>query len=479
MAIKRSEPPLFVDLDGTLVATDVSWETILAAIRASPLNVFRVLFWSFRGKPYLKDRLVPWSAIDPTNLPYNEEVVQFLVGEHAQGRTIILASASHVLPVGRVAQHVGMFARVLATDGPPNLKGEAKLEAIRAFIGERGEFDYAGDSSADLAVWGPARKALLVQPSARVRRAAERLGNVDRVFTGPRTGLSALVGALHVRRWAKNLLLFLPALLLPFKAWGPALAAAFPAFLVFCLVSSAVYLMNDLSDLDYDRRHPDKRGRPLASGRLPLRTGLLLAPVLLLIAFAVALWTTPPLFLAFPVLYLVVTALYSWRLKRTPVADLFTLAGLSLIRIVAGVAAIQIPLSAWFLAAAALFFVGLAAARRYGEASTLERLGDPPAPQGGYVRSDLPFVEMFGIASGLAGILLMMLHPLVHPHSSVVATVPPVVAVLLLSGWFGHIWFSTHRGRLTEDALSFATGDKTSYLIFLLLLATLLISARM
>lgn len=477
MASKRTEPPLFVDLDGTLVATDVSWETILAAIRARPLNVVRVLFWSLRGKPYLKDRLIPWSAIDPTILPYNEEVVQYLVDEHAGGRKIILASASHVVPVRRVAEHVGLFAHVMATEGPPNLKGQAKLDAIRDYLGSQTAFDYAGDSPADLAVWKPARKALLVQPSARVRRSAERIGNVDRVFAGPRSGVRALLSALHVRRWAKNLLLFLPALLLPLGSWLPALAVSVPAFVAFCLAASAVYLFNDLADLDYDRRHPDKRGRPLASGRLPLRTGILLAPVLVLASFSIALLTSPLPFAGLLVLYLAATALYSWKLKRTPVADLFTLAGLSVIRLVAGAAAIEVPPSPWLLGSAAFFFVGLAAARRYGEASHLERLGDPPPPQGGYMRADLPFVQVFGLASGLAGLVLIALSGLIHSPAVPLHTAAALSAALLLAGWFAHIWLSTLRGRLTEDALAFATADRTSYIVLVLLLAALLLSA--
>jgi UbiA prenyltransferase family/haloacid dehalogenase-like hydrolase len=349
-------PPLFVDLDGTLVRTDTSLECIAALLCRHPLALGRALFaWRHGGgRARVKQELAAAAALDPAGLPYHLDLLAYLREQRAKGRALVLATGADRRMAAAVARHLALFDDVLASDGRTNLTGEAKLAAIRDTVGIAAPFAYIGNSRTDLAVWRAAAAAICVNARPAVERAAARATLVERSFPSAAAGwLGPLLGAIRPRQWAKNLLVFVPLLVAAaaravgggdLADWGDALLL----FVAFCCAASGLCLIDDLWDLAADRRHPDKsrRRRPFASGALPLHIGLIGAPLLLamslVLSAAVGAW---PLLLL--LLYAAGACACSRRLKsRTPVA-VFVLAGLYGIRLLAGGVATGYPLSGW------------------------------------------------------------------------------------------------------------------------------------
>jgi apolipoprotein N-acyltransferase len=177
-----NQVPLVVDLDGTLIRTDLLWEHLARLLRRNPFSIFPVLFWWTRGRAFLKKQLARRIKIDPATLPYNEPFLAFLCEQKSTGRKLILATASDLQMALPVANHVGLFDEVLGSDGKTNLRSENKLKVLTEKFGARG-FDYAGNSSADFAVWRGAREAVVVNASPAVLKAAAQCTKLGPTFT--------------------------------------------------------------------------------------------------------------------------------------------------------------------------------------------------------------------------------------------------------------------------------------------------------
>ena len=213
--------PLAVDLDGTLIRTDMMWESLARLLRRNPFAIFPVLFWWRSGRARLKQNLAARVRVDPATLPYHQRFLDWLRKEKAAGRQLVLATAADRQMAQPIADHVGLFDEVLASDGVTNLRGENKRLALVGKYGERG-FDYAGNSRDDLAVWRSARLAVVVNASATVQRQA-----ADCATPGPSfcEGFSPVSVA---RRFAREL--FWRSGYLAAMAGGTLLAMAFPNF---------------------------------------------------------------------------------------------------------------------------------------------------------------------------------------------------------------------------------------------------------
>ena len=277
--------PLAVDLDGTLVLTDTLHESALRAVREHPLASLQMPLWLMQGKAHLKQKLAGLTAFDPASLPYNQALLQWLKAEHAHGRKLVLCTAADRSIATAVADHLGIFDEVMASDGSTNLSSHRKADALEARFGAGG-FDYAGNARPDLEVWQRARHAIVVNAGASVERAARKQSEVERVFA-PVQG-AGLPRTLRMHQWLKNLLLVIAPLAAHIVPDATFVITMLIAFLAFSLCASAVYIANDLFDLDSDRRHPRKHARPFASGRVSVLRGVLLAPVLLALAFLLA-----------------------------------------------------------------------------------------------------------------------------------------------------------------------------------------------
>jgi len=211
--------PLCVDLDGTLIKTDLLWESLARLLRRNPLQLVPVLFWWMRGRARLKQQLARRVKIDPATLPYHEPFLAFLQEQKKAGRRLVLVTASDRDMALPVADHVGLFDEVMGSDGKTNLRSDNKRKALVEKFGERG-FDYAGNSSADLAVWRGAREAIVVNAGPAILKSAAECAPLGPVFTQGYSPLATL------KRFLNELLVrsgYLPAI-----GAGLLLTAAFP-----------------------------------------------------------------------------------------------------------------------------------------------------------------------------------------------------------------------------------------------------------
>jgi 4-hydroxybenzoate polyprenyltransferase len=464
-----SSRPLVVDLDGTLIRSDVLIESGFAYLKSAPLRFYQPLVWLARGgKPALKAGLAENTNVDVTVLPYDPQVLDWLREEREAGRPLVLATASHERYAHAIADHLGLFDRTFATANGVNLSSHRKRDKLVAEFGER-NFDYAGNSHDDVAVWQSAARAYVVNPSSGVERAARKIGNVERVIESRPPALRTWSKSLRLHQWLKNLLIVVP-LLAAHKLTSPELiVSALLAFLAFGLCASSVYLLNDLLDLEDDRHHPTKRKRPLASGALPLTWGVGLFPVLLAGAFALTALFLPWRFGAVLLGYYALTLAYSMFLKRQVMVDVVVLALLYTIRIVAGTAAIGAHLTFWLLAFSMFIFLSLALVKRYAELHSLQARGLVKTRGRGYLASDLPLISSLGTAAGYLSVLVMAMYiqdgntAKLYRHAQIIWLACP-----LLLYWISRMWMITHRGQMHDDPIVFAARDRVSLAVVLL-----------
>jgi 4-hydroxybenzoate polyprenyltransferase/phosphoserine phosphatase len=463
------DPPLCVDLDGTLLRTDSLHELCVTLLAKRPLDVLRLPGWLLRGgRAHLKARLTERVALKPSRLPYRSEVVDAVRASAAAGRRTILVTAADQAVADGIAAHVGGFTEVLGSDGANNLKGERKATLLVDRFG-RGGFEYIGDSSADLPVWEAAEGALLAAPSASLQQRVAARVPVRRTFgarPSARERLRAWLRALRVHQWAKNLLVLLP-IVAAHRVQDASLAGlAALAFVSFCLLSSAVYLFNDIVDLDADRGHPTKCRRPFASGLLPLWSGVVAAPLLGGAAFVVAALTLPPAFVAVLALYVLANGVYSLGLKRVAVADVLLLAALYVLRVVAGGVAVGVLLSPWLLAFCLFFFLNLAFLKRYVELGRMSGSAETVAAGRGYRAADLDLLRSLGPSAGYLAVAVLAL----YIQSQAVTELYGRPWLLWLAAplaifWITRVWLFAHRGEMHDDPVLFALRDRTTWVV--------------
>ncbi|RKH58006.1 UbiA family prenyltransferase [Corallococcus aberystwythensis] len=459
-----SDVPLAVDLDGTLVRTDTLHENLLVLLKHAPWLLLLVPLWVLRGKAFFKAEVARRALLDVTSLPYNAEVLAFLREEHARGRRLVLATAADRSIADAVASHLGLFDTVVASEAGVNLSGARKLERLRQVLGT---FDYAGNDAVDLALWRECRQVIVVHAPAGVLRQAQGLGRpVHRVFESPPGGVRPWVKALRVHQWAKNALVFVPVLAAHKATQGGMAPRAVLAFIAFSLCASAVYVINDLLDLASDRRHPSKSQRPFASGALPVRAGVVLAPLLLAGATALALTTLPLSFFALLAAYFVLTLAYSLRLKQVVMLDVLVLAGLYTVRIFGGALAVGVPTSSWLLMFSTFLFLSLALLKRLSEVRRLRQSNETSAHGRGYLAQDYEQLSSLGTAAGQVSVLVLALYitskevTALYAHPERLWLLCPVMLY-----WVGRIWVLAHRGLVNEDPLIFALRDRVSYVV--------------
>ena len=454
--------PLAIDLDGTLLATDLLAESLFMLAKTRPLKLVQTLFSLLRGLAAFKERIAMEAIPDVETLPYDRTVLAYLDEQKRQGRHLVLATGADQAVARKVAQQLDRFDTVLASDGRVNLRGQAKRDRLVAEFGVGG-FDCVGTRNSDRTVWHAGRNTILVHPSERLRKAKEKGATVERVFERDGNRVEVYARAFRVKHWLKNLLVFLPLIAEHHFFELASLAHAFLAFVAFCLCASGLYLLNDLFDLPEDRRHPHKRQRVLASGQLRLGSALMLVPLLLLGAGAVA-WTLPSPFLAVLGVYLALMLAYNLRFRDIPVADVATLGAGYALRVIGGAAATNLGVSPWLIGASFLFFTGLALLKRYADLVVMRSHYGDGARVHGYFSRDAPWLAVFGRASSYSALLLLGYHSAfvgnLHGRHELIW-----VVLVLLSLWLTHMWYMAARGRIIDDPVVFALTDRESQIV--------------
>ena len=470
--------PIVVDLDGTLIKTDMLFESANQFITQNPLRFWQPFVWLMRGRPYLKEQLAQRYEFDPANLPYNEQVLTWLREQASKGVPIYLATASNRVIADAVAQHLKIFAGVFASENNINLKASRKRDRLIAEFGEK-QFSYVGNENDDVVVWEKASAAHIVSHSAALQAKVDAIGNKGEVFISASAAPGGLFKAMRLHQWVKNLLVFVPLLGAHQISNTPALIEAIFAFVAFGLCASSVYLLNDLVDIENDRQHPRKKARPFASGRLSLLVGWVLWPLLTLSAFILAWLTLPLPFTAVLLVYFAVTLAYSFALKRYAILDVLVLAGLYTIRIVAGAVATGIPLSFWLLTFSMFIFLSLAFMKRFSELKSVKSDGqEGKLPGRGYAADDLEAVSTMGVVSGYLSILVLALY-IQDSYTAVLYRTPQIIwlACPLMLYWVSRTWLITHRGAMNDDPVMFAIKDRVSHLVALCFVLIFILAA--
>lgn len=451
--------PLCVDLDGTLIRSDLLHECFAAALRKDWLTPFKSMYWlATGGRCRLKSRLASIAELDVTTLPYHDEVIQWVRDQKASGRQIILTTAATQDLAEKVARHLDLFDVVISSDGQRNLKGSNKLIAIRAGVGET--FDYVGDCNADGPLFSASQKGYLVTS----REGASRWANVSNLAVTRASRAGALVKLLRPHQWLKNALVAVPLLFSHQFTHLDKLVNVALAFVSFCLIASAVYVLNDLVDVQADRQHHRKRNRPLASGALPITWAYPLLAGLVIAAAAMSVWL-PWRFAAVLGGYAVLSVGYSFYFKTRLLMDVMVLAALYTLRLFAGGASTHVPLSPWLLGLSMSLFLSLAFAKRFVELRAALTASRQSLPGRGYVISDLDVISSVGPASGLISVVVLAMYisgeagKTMYRHPDALWLVCPILAY-----WITRLWFLAHRGELHDDPVVFAATDKVSWM---------------
>lgn len=453
---------IVVDLDGTLVNSDMLVENLFLFLRLHPLRFFLLFVWLLKGKAFFKRVLADAVVPDAFALPYNKGLLAWLKAQHADGHRLVLATASDYRIAQCVASHVGLFDEVIGTEHA-NLAALNKRKALVERYGDRG-YEYVGNSSADLPVWASASAIHVANPERGVLGKARRLGKIGMVFDERPGYFRTLLKAIRIHQWAKNALIFVPLLASHRILELPLLWSGLVAFVAFGACASSVYLLNDLLDLPDDRQHPTKQHRPLAAGTLPILHALILIPVLLIGAFALALSMLPWAFSAILVSYYVLTLGYSVWLKRIVMVDVVTLAMLYTIRVIAGAAAMSLVTTSWILAFCMFIFLSLAFVKRYTELCDARQQGKTERSAGrDYYPADFELLASLGGASGYLSVLVLALYINETATASLYQSPDWMWAACpLLLYWLSRTWLLAHRGQMHDDPIVFALRDRVS-----------------
>jgi 4-hydroxybenzoate polyprenyltransferase len=480
--------PLCVDLDGTLVKTDTLVDSVLVLARQNPKAILSIPGWLAQGKAAFKRHVTNAVTIDVEALPYNRPLLDFLTDQHAAGRQIFLATAADRTLADRIAVQHPIFTDVLASDGTHNLAGGNKLAAFKARFGD--EFSYIGNARPDLSILSVCREPMVANPDSSLMSGLHSAKVVPaRIFRDGVSPVKAWLKAIRLHQWAKNVLIFLPMLL--GHTWkgpqGPgSFIGALIGFFSFGFCASATYIVNDLLDIEADRRHHTKRRRPFAAGNISAIAGV--SVVLLFLAIAVSLafalphlvalvgppMTFPHSLIKWLTVYAVTTTLYSLVLKRVVLVDVIVLSGLYTVRIFAGAAAGGAPMTNWLGGFSIFFFLSLAFIKRFAELESLRLRDLVPTNGRGYIMNDIEQLRAFGTTAGYASIVVLLFYisnldtHLYHHPGRLWFMLP----ILLL--WVSQLWLLASRGELNEDPVVYAITDKRSLLLGILVVAVVL-----
>lgn len=463
--------PLILDADGTFLKTDMLVESFWAGLGTAPFKTLGAVFRHFRAPARLKAALFEIAPIRADLLPINGEIAAIAQGAREEGREVILASASDARLVEALADAHGMDGWMGSTPDH-NLKGASKAAALTEYYG-KGGYIYAGDSRADMPVWHDASHAVVV---GRAGGAAQKLQSSGKGVTQIKSGwrIADLLRAIRPHQWVKNVLLFLPAIAAHQFNYDT-LWLVLAGIAAFSAAASSIYVVNDLLDLEADRLHPKKCRRPFASGAVPIGVGMASAFLLGAAALLGGAMLGAGYLLVLAV-YMALSLAYSLRLKRMRWIDIFTLATLYTLRVVAGAEASGVDTSIYMLIFIFPIFVTLGCVKRLTEltlATSDERL-----PGRGYGRPDRP--DLLNVASlGMVGALVIFF---LYSLSAQALELYPSrwllwVALVPISLWLFRMVRLGWQGKQDYDPIVFALRDKQGLGLLMITLALMFYAA--
>lgn len=462
---------LVLDVDGTFLKTDLLYESFWAGMGQAPMATLKAVLRNFTRPAKLKAELAELTSLRTDLMPVNPHVADAAMEALREGREVVLASASNERLVAELAREYGLSERVFASSATKNMKGEVKARALVGAYGAGG-FDYAGNAPVDKAIWDEAHTALVVGHSAAAK-SLMRGGKLVRSFPG---GWQArdLLRALRPHQWVKNVLLLVP-MIAAHDFTLSTLLLVLIGMVSFSAAASAIYIVNDLLDLEADRLHVKKKNRPFAAGTVPIGVGMAVSVALGLFALAAGAWLGLAFF-GVIILYMTVSLAYSLRLKRLRWIDIATLGALYTIRVIAGAAAMMGMVSGFLLVFVFPAFLTLACVKRLTELTLADH--DERLPGRGYGRPDRGDLLNVAYLGMFAALLSFFLYSFTEQAQTLYPTTWLLwLALIPIAFWLRRMVRLGYDGKQDYDPVVFALKDKRGIGFILITLAILFYAA--
>lgn len=469
--------PLVVDLDGTLIKTDVLLEQILKFVKTQPFKLFVLLFkliglmLGFVKKADFKFWISDYAQINCEILPFNQDVLDLIKTHKLDGGEVALATATHISSAQKIFDYLGLFDKLFATSDDVNLYGKKKVMALREAYPNG--FIYIGNSYSDLSVWQEATRSVIVSNDKKLIQKLNKISCDVVLFKTKHNSFKQLFKLIRPHQWVKNVLIFVPLFTAQVYFDAFSWLQSLLSFAAFSFLASANYIVNDAFDIESDRQHSSKKDRALASGSVGIFAAFIMFVALFFATFISLYFASNRLDLFLVLLgYFVLSSLYSFRLKQMLFVDIIALATLYTIRIVAGAVAIGSPMSHWIILFSIFIFLSLALLKRYVE--VMQEKSQKSIGRA-YVNEDKPVIlTLSAVFSGLSIIVFALyidsLEALkIYTHAKLL-----YVLLVLLIYWQSRLLFLTNRGLMHHDPIVFCIKDKTSWLIGFLFLIILL-----
>lgn len=462
---------LCVDLDGTLLRSDTLYELLARMLRRNPLYIFLLPFWILRGRAFLKRKLTSLFGEYIDTLPYSDVVVSYINEAKSSGRKLYLATACDEILARKIADKFGIFDDVFGSNSGLNLKSSEKAKFLVSKFGS-GNFDYMGDSNSDFPVWDVCKCAIGVNLSQRLAKNFKKKYSNSKILYSSNqkswlNGIFSFLREMRIHQWAKNILVFVPLVLSHNYLQINGILNSIAAFFAFSFCASATYIFNDILDIESDRRHRQKKNRPIASGEVSIPSAISLCIILAMATLGIC--ACLPIDFSFVLFsYVLATLSYSFYFKRKLLADVMLLAILYTVRIYAGACATGIEISFWLFAFSVFIFLSLAFLKRFVEVKDMSE--SEPVEGRAYIGSDAFILGAMGVSSGFVSALTYMVY--VDFAAGVFYGAPQVLlfCVVPIALFICRIWIRAGRGQVHSDPIFSALKDSYNYALALIVL---------
>ncbi|WP_414463184.1 UbiA family prenyltransferase [Hyphomicrobium sp. DY-1] len=453
--------PICLCLEGGLVRANLTQERLLAML-FKPTGLLALLANAGGGATKLRECVSRFDTQDAETLPYNEKLLEFLRAEKSKGHPIVLLATAEDPLARAVVEHLSIFDDVIFLEHGPSDKNQI-VDSLKERFGESG-FIYVGNDQDALAVWKIADAAIVVNASPAVVAQAQQSATIQTIIDDRPNILVSSLRLLRPHQWSKNLLVFVPLiaarLWTDLGAWGDAVYA----FLSFCAIASSIYVINDIIDISSDRRHPRKRKRAVASGdvSIPIAIAISLTTLSIGLVLSYVAGVTTVV-----VIYALTSLSYSLGLKKLPLVDIFILAALYTLRVLAGGIAVAHPVSFWLLGFSGFTFLSLSSVKRTEELMAIQRSPTRKTNSArGYLPEDLPFLQMLGCSSTFASSVVLALFVGSSAASEQYRS-PEILWLLvpLMLFWQCRLWLATMRGWMHDDPIVYAARDWVTWCV--------------
>ena len=402
-------------------------------------------------------------------------MIDIITDYRRKGYQIILATGAPHKYAKSIADYLGLFDKVIATIVDRNNVGMNKLEAIKNEIGN--DFIYLGDSMKDIPIWLHCKKAILVGSNKSIQKIL-KLNKVDVIDVVKKNNfmIQVILKQLRIHQWSKNLLLFVPALASHQIMMPGIFINALTGFIAFSLLASSIYVLNDIVDIDHDRKHPKNKNRPIAAGELSIFSAYVILLVCLMGGGLLAQYLGNTFFLV-GVIYIVLNLFYSFYLKKAIILDVILLMSFYIIRLIAGHIPDAIPLSPWLLSFSMFLFFSLGFLKRYVDTIIIRENNASLLDGRGYSIDDGNMLMSLGVGSGLVSALVLTLYTGSEQVKVFYATPMLLVGLSpIMLYWISRIWLLAKRGVIESDPVLFAIKDTHSYVVVFCSLSIILLS---